>query len=601
MYFLESARSKTIIMMQQFNRPSALDSLFDKDDDISNFKLSPSTSLQSKDNKDIIDKLSLYHRNNKKKVLNTLLKKSTSTIKKPINSIRKEIPINVPTSQRSQNSDIITSTRHSIRSFFNNFKDAINHNPLSRDMNNKPTNEENSFDYESWEASESVDNTFENITDNCNVLQSPQLNIIRDAEHGLFYNKNENKNSEQNSIANTSNRHDDDISVHSATKRENRLNDPNISPEKSFTGTLQPQLGNVSHIPSQQSSVHRYSIMSDSPMKNEIVVEMDVKDPYKFVFETPNKYSTEFDLNTNEQIMDNLKIISNLLSKDNEDMDMSNLSPDQLSKHLIEMTKSKLNSHQTKIRELEIQLEAEKCNKINTVSEEKYNDLEKELVEKISQLSKIELDRQLEKNKIVQLESNLHRLKLQEQAREETFNHVTLTRKNRSKLDEQKIVELKENLLILSYFKDISIQFMKNLSHRSKNIISYQVNKIFLDKLESMNYNISVNPVLIERVACNRKMDSKKTIISQFFSENTDIHISNILLTNYGQLFRSNQFITQQLKAFRMQYQFKSTPQRIGEKVIKEQKKLRGPYKNPTTLHEQNNILGSRQLVPTGY
>lgn len=587
-------------MMQQFNKPSALDSLFDENDSISNFKLSPSTSLQSKENKDIIDKLSLHHRNNKKNVLNTLIKKSTSTMKKPINSIRREVPA-IPVSKRSQNSDIITSTRHSIRSFFNNFKEAINNNPLSRDMNNKPHNDENSFDYESWDVSESVDNTFENVVDIYNIQQSPQLNNIRDTEHGLFYNRNDVVNSEQNSTTNNIDQHGTNSSFYSTIEREKRLNKSNVSPQKLFADSLQFQLANDSYIPSQQSSVHKRPVNADTPVKNEIMVEMDVKDPYKFVFETPNKYSSEFDIGENEQITDNFKIVSSLLSVGDGNNDIVNFSLYQLSKYLVMITKSKLDEQENKIHDLESQLDAEKRYKINVISEEKYNDLQKELVEKTAQLSKMELDRQLEKNRIVQLESSLHRLKLQEQARNETFNHVTLTRKNRSKLDEQKIIELKENLLILSYFKDISVQFMKNLSHRSKNIISYQVNKIFLDKLESMNYNISINPVLIERVACNRKMDAKKTIISQFFSENTDIHISNILLTNYGQLFRSNQFITQQLKAFRMQYQFKSTPQRIGESVIKEQKKLRGPYKNSITLHEQNNILGSRKLVPTDY
>ncbi|KAG0670084.1 hypothetical protein C6P45_002879 [Maudiozyma exigua] len=587
--------------MQQLNRPSALDSLFDENDNISNFKLSPSTSLQSKENKGVTNKLLLYPRNNKKSMLNVLIKKGTTTIKKPINSIRRETFTESPYSKNSQNSDIITSTRHSIRSFFNNFKGAIDNTPLSRDKNNRSDNAENSFGYESWDISDPLDNTSESFPGNSEVLHLPQLNNIRNTEHGLFYKISDDKDSKQNRTVNTKKTQEKDISLYSNTKRNNKFNEINTPPHKSYTETVQLQLEKDSKMSSIQSLVRRPSVISGTPIKCETVLEMDANDPYKFVFETPNKYSSEFDMDEKEQIKNNLTSICNLLSGDEEIKDISNLSVYQLSKHLLATVKSKLYIQQTNIRALEMQLETERYNQVNAISEEKYNELQKELVEKTSQLSKIELDRQLEKNKVVQLESSLNRLRLQEQGRNETFNYVTLTRKNRSKMDEQMIAELKENLLILSYFKDISVQFMKNLSQRSKNIISYQVNKIFFDKLESMNYNISVNPLLIERVACNRKMEAKKAIISQFFSENTDTHISNILLTNYGQLFRSNQFITQQLKAFRIQYQFKPTPQRIGESVIKEQKKLRRPYKTPLTLHEQQNILGNRQLVPTDY
>ncbi|SMN19544.1 similar to Kazachstania africana KAFR_0G01340 hypothetical protein [Maudiozyma saulgeensis] len=610
--------------MTHFNKLSALDSLFDENDNISNFKLSPSTSLLSKENVSINDNKKIYGTNglasyvNKKKklsffnfdknekkrvkddVIRTFSKRGTETKKKWLNlleqtSIRKTLANGNPSSKKSINSPYRTnSTRDSFRIFFDNFKDTSTRSSLnSKSKHTKSIDENISKDnLKNWDHDDSTDHIFKDAVD-YNLPVAPQLVNIRDIEHGLFHNATVQSTSGIDNTETSTDKKDQ------LTLKNNTIN--KISDKKEESCVININETESGEIEQFQDSLLRSSVISGSPLKRKMI-EMDARDPYKFVFETPNKYSPNSDFADKEQIMDNLKSVWRLLSTENDERNntfISTVDIQELSEMLINVTITKLDYHERKLNDLEKQItEKEVKQNFKFVSEDTFNELKKENSVKEATIGRLELEKQLDKNKIDQLTSNLRKLKLQEQAKNEATNHITATRNHKTKLDEAKIKELKKHLKTLSFFKDISIQFMKNLSQRSKNVLPYQTNKTFEDKLELLNYNISLDQELINDFTNDKEFEKSKTLISQFFSENTNIHISNVLLIRYGQLFRANKFLTQELAKFRNKTQLNFLPQSTAENDdTPDQKKFKTQRRIVSTLHEQNNIFGNQQII----
>lgn len=609
--------------MHQFNKLSALDSLFDENDNISNLKLSPSTSLLSKENNLGADnnklhvangltsyvnkkkKLSFFNfdRNEKKKVkedvMRTLTKRNTETKKKWLGlieqtSIRKALTNGSHSSKKHIDIPYRTnSTRDSFRQFFDNFKDTSTKSSLtSKGTHIMPIGANTPNNLENLDGDETTDNTFRDALD-YKLQVSPQLANIRDTEHGLFHINNEqyisSTDSEERRVENRG-------KLDLTFGMRNKISDPKEDPH--FNDANKADNEDTEQF---QESLLRSSIISNSPLKSQLI-EMDTRDPYKFVFETPNKYCPDSDFIDREQIMNNLKAVWSLLSIENDRESCTLISAidiQELSELLINSAITKLDYQEKKINDLKAEIikkESKQKNKV--IPEETFNELKERMSKEEAKTQRLELERQLDKNKIDQLTSNLRRLKLQEQAKSEAMNHITATRNQKTKLNEEKIRELKKLLKTLSFFKDISIQFMKNLSQRSNNVLPYQTNKIFDDKLELMNYNISFDHELVNDFHHDKDFEKSKSLISQFFSENTNIHLSNVLLVRYGQLFRSNKFLTQQLAEFRNQAQLKFLPQGLVENdELQDHKQFKTQRRSISTLHEQNNIFGNQQIV----
>lgn len=569
-------------------KPSALDSLFDDNDNISNLKLSPTTSslkdnLSTKDTSSI-RKLGKFY-NRKKLSLFSFEKTNDLSNNKVINhtksnfngksnwfsklattSKKEKLELDLTEDKETGFINKEPSRKNSIRLFFRNITSP-------NKSNQELTQDENGKTYNIWDNECSPEDTF-CIDQQDSLYHSTGLKLIKDNQHGLYPKpKGNDNNTEPNYKINS----DSNCKYNLESDEKISLTESSITSENVLKDDFSPLT------PPDDK------ILNVEKMKRSFDDVMDFEDPYKFVFETPNKFSIDESLRLDKTTMDNFRSMWELLkTKDNNNIQPfeEGIMISKLSDILVHLTKTKLFSQENEITSLKttiMKLEenlAEKNKELSILQKEAEG---YRLVN--SSIKDSELKMKSAQDEIKQLKSKLN--KYEENTVTNRFIQTDKDNGNEIKLNKQ----IYDQLQILNFYKDETVRFLFVLIERFKCLIPYKNLKQFNERLNTVCYYISL--ACISEPIQDSQIKELKVLITSFYSRDINTALLNEILTNWPQQIRSNRFLTQKLFELRKQANNNRLPQSINERITREQNKQRIPqhaseilYNSPSTIED---------------